>query len=89
MMFNDVTEEEIWSFVNVNVASVVAMTKIVLPQMLARKRGAIVNISSGASLHPFPLSTVYSATKVSVSYLNFYIKLHGQVSFLRPFVMHP
>lgn len=64
--FNDVTEDDIWRYLNVNMASVVAMTKIVLPQMLERKRGAIINISSIAAVTPMPMCAVYSATKVSV-----------------------
>lgn len=35
--------------------------------MIARKRGLILNISSGSSLHPAPLLSVYAASK---SYLN-------------------
>ncbi|XP_050730342.1 very-long-chain 3-oxoacyl-CoA reductase-like isoform X2 [Eriocheir sinensis] len=68
--FNDMTEEEIWRYVNVNVVSVVAMTKIVLPQMLARKRGAIINISSFIAMCPIPFSAVYSATKIFVTYFS-------------------
>merc|ERR1712093_900663 len=39
------------------------MTYIVLPKMLERKRGAIVNISSAACLVPGPLLAGYSAAK--------------------------
>ncbi|KAL8601931.1 hypothetical protein ACOMHN_008423 [Nucella lapillus] len=49
--------------VNVNVLSYLMMTGIVLPEMLERKRGAIINISSIAGLRPMPFSSVYSATK--------------------------
>jgi len=40
------------------------MTRIVLPQMLERKKGAIINISSASGVIPVPLLTVYSGTKV-------------------------
>lgn len=40
------------------------MTRIVLPQMLERKKGAIINISSLSGAIPTPLLTVYSGTKV-------------------------
>ena len=62
--FGDVSEKDIWSHINVNVASVPAMTKLVLPGMLRRGRGAIVNVSSITSLSPFPMIGIYSATKV-------------------------
>ena len=42
------------------------MTKLLLPKMLERKRGIIVNLSSVASLFPMQMSAVYSATKVCV-----------------------
>ena len=40
------------------------MTRIVLEQMKARRKGAIVNVSSGSELQPLPLMTVYAASKV-------------------------
>ena len=47
-----------------NTISVVRMTHIVLPQMIRRGRGIILNISSLSSVTPTPLMTVYGATKV-------------------------
>ena len=47
-----------------NTIPVVRMTHIVLPQMIRRGRGVILNISSLSSYIPTPLSTVYGATKV-------------------------
>ena len=42
------------------------MTHIVLPGMVNRRRGAIVNLSSGAGRRPVPLISAYSACKVYV-----------------------
>jgi len=42
------------------------MTRIVLPQMLERKKGAIINLSSLTGAIPTPLLTVYSGSKVWV-----------------------
>uniref|UniRef100_A0A671TIX5 Hydroxysteroid (17-beta) dehydrogenase 3 n=1 Tax=Sparus aurata TaxID=8175 RepID=A0A671TIX5_SPAAU len=44
----------------------VCMCKIVLPGMDNRRKGVIVNISSGAASIPFPLYTLYAASKVFV-----------------------
>lgn len=45
------------------------MTHLILPQMVKRRKGAVVTIASGASAKPTPQMTVYSATKVwSVTY---------------------
>ena len=53
------------------------MTGIVLPGMLERKRGTIINISSAAGLRPMPFFTTYSASKVRphtiiIIIINFY-----------------
>ena len=42
------------------------MTKLVFPKMLAKKRGIVVNISSGSTVHPMQMATVVTATKVSI-----------------------
>lgn len=50
--------------VTCNIVSVTNMCKIVLPGMVERKKGVIINISSMAATIPNPLLTVYSASKV-------------------------
>lgn len=49
-----------------NIVSVLSMTKLVLPQMLERGTGAIINVSSLSAVIPAPLITVYAATKAFV-----------------------
>lgn len=49
-----------------NIVSVLSMTKMVLPQMLDRGTGAIINVSSLSAVIPAPLITVYAATKAFV-----------------------
>ncbi|XP_043542723.1 hydroxysteroid (20-beta) dehydrogenase 2 isoform X1 [Chiloscyllium plagiosum] len=53
-----------------DVPDVEKMTKIVLPQLLKRKKGIIINISSEAGAHPHPLITMYSATKAFVDFFS-------------------
>lgn len=50
----------------VNVAALVDLTHAVLPQMLARGSGAVVNIASTVAFQPVPYMTTYSATKAFV-----------------------
>ncbi|XP_065884381.1 very-long-chain 3-oxoacyl-CoA reductase-like [Dysidea avara] len=66
--FLEIPSERLQQIVTINTASVVMMTKIILPVMLERKKGIIVNVSSIGSTFPLPLYTVYSATKKYIDY---------------------
>lgn len=50
----EVPEQGLLDLVNQNVAVATLMTRLVLPGMVERSRGAVVNISSGACCRPFP-----------------------------------
>ncbi|XP_072290002.1 17-beta-hydroxysteroid dehydrogenase type 3 [Eucyclogobius newberryi] len=52
--------------INCNVKTMVKMCKIILPGMVHRGKGVIVNISSGVASVPCPLYSLYSASKVFV-----------------------
>lgn len=49
-----------------NLAAPIAMAQAVLPEMLARRSGQIVNIASVLGHQPMPRMTVYSATKAAL-----------------------
>ena len=49
-----------------NTFGVMAMTQAVLPQFRARRTGAIVNVTSSATLAPMPLVAVYTASKMAI-----------------------
>src|SRR5579871_4529738 len=48
---------------NTNMRSTFLCTHAFLPEMVARKSGAIIIVSSQAGLHGYPTETVYCATK--------------------------
>ncbi|XP_005286808.1 very-long-chain 3-oxoacyl-CoA reductase isoform X1 [Chrysemys picta bellii] len=56
--------------ININIMSVCKMTRLVLPSMLERSKGIILNISSAAGMYPSPLLTLYSATKAFVDFFS-------------------
>ncbi|XP_006001958.1 17-beta-hydroxysteroid dehydrogenase type 3 [Latimeria chalumnae] len=58
--------KNISNMINCNMISVVKMTKIVLPQMAKRRKGLILNVSSGIGSFPCPLYCIYSASKCFV-----------------------
>lgn len=66
MEVGKVDEQELWDIVNINVGATVMMTRITLPQMVERRKGAIVNVSSGSEHTPLPFMTVYAASKVFI-----------------------
>jgi short-subunit dehydrogenase len=51
----------------VNVTALTVLTRLLLPGMIARKRGAVLNVSSTAGFLPIAGFAVYAATKAYVS----------------------
>jgi uncharacterized protein len=52
--------------VRLNVETLVDLTRLYLPGMLERDRGAIINVGSTAGFQPVPYMAVYGATKACV-----------------------
>ena len=61
--FDEITDEEWFHIFNVNVMSMVRLCRLVLPEMLARNSGKIINMTSEAGLRPNGNMVHYSATK--------------------------
>uniref|UniRef100_A0A8C6TQY0 Hydroxysteroid (17-beta) dehydrogenase 3 n=1 Tax=Neogobius melanostomus TaxID=47308 RepID=A0A8C6TQY0_9GOBI len=59
-------DQSINQLINCNVKALVKMCKIILPGMVNRGTGAIINISSGVASSCVPLYTLYAASKVFV-----------------------
>ncbi|EFX74260.1 hypothetical protein DAPPUDRAFT_226844 [Daphnia pulex] len=59
-------EKSLNDIVNCNILSMVRMSRLILPQMIERKRGVIVNIGSISGAFSTPLATIYGATKAFV-----------------------
>lgn len=57
------TERDIETLIDVNLTSLMQVTRAVLPHMLARRQGHIINMISVAGLISSPLITTYSASK--------------------------
>ncbi|XP_063293537.1 inactive hydroxysteroid dehydrogenase-like protein 1 [Pelobates fuscus] len=59
----DVPEDKIWEIINVNIAATTMMLHIVLPGMVQRKKGAIINVTSASARVTCPQFTIYAASK--------------------------
>jgi uncharacterized protein len=53
--------------IQVNIAALTFLTRQLLPSMIERKRGAILNVSSSAGFLPIPGMAVYAASKAYVN----------------------
>jgi uncharacterized protein len=62
---NDAAQEV--GMVNVNITALVELTRALLPGMVERKRGRVLNIGSTAGFQPGPYMAVYYATKAFVN----------------------
>ena len=68
--FLEVGEQGARDMIELNCQAMVQMTHLLLPAMVARGRGAIINISSFAANHPQPLLGLYSSTKKFVNFFS-------------------
>jgi short-subunit dehydrogenase len=62
----EISNEEIEDMMDVNYFGLVRMTKAVLPAMLQRREGHIINLASIASFFATPTHGAYAATKFAV-----------------------
>ncbi|KIO33892.1 hypothetical protein M407DRAFT_17160, partial [Tulasnella calospora MUT 4182] len=65
--FDELTTQESEDIVQININATMRMTQIVLPGMLAKKNGLILNMGSFAGSVPSPVLTTYSASKALLS----------------------
>ncbi|MBM6617898.1 3-ketoacyl-ACP reductase [Bacillus suaedaesalsae] len=64
--FLDLSPEEWEHIIRVNVMGVYNVTRAVLPEMIERKTGDIINISSSAGQKGAPVTSAYSSSKFAV-----------------------
>ncbi|XP_028653622.1 inactive hydroxysteroid dehydrogenase-like protein 1 isoform X1 [Erpetoichthys calabaricus] len=68
--FTELSEVRLWDIINRNITAASLMVHLVLPGMVERKKGAIVNISSGCCCKPTPKMAAYSASKAYLDHFS-------------------
>lgn len=64
--FAELDEQRQADIVHVNIAALTRLSRLFLPQMMARGRGGILNVASLAAFQPGPYMAIYCATKAYV-----------------------
>lgn len=64
--FSDVSDKEIDGMLKVNMVTLTNLTHRILPIMLSKKSGKILNVASTAAFTPGPYYSIYYATKAYV-----------------------
>ncbi len=65
--FDQQSEDDLEQMIQTNIIGVVNCTHALLPAMISRNSGHIVNVSSIAGTYPYPGGNVYGATKAFVT----------------------
>ncbi|HOY31201.1 MAG TPA: SDR family oxidoreductase [Bacteroidales bacterium] len=77
-LFTDTDWEKEARMLQLNIVTLTQLTKILLPDMISRGGGKIMNLGSTASFQPVALMTVYAATKAYV--LSFSQAIHSELA---------
>ena len=64
--FEELTDDEWMQYFDINILSAVRISRVILPAMLKRGSGSIVNLASEAGVKPLPQMVHYSVTKTAM-----------------------
>lgn len=64
--FAQMSEDLIFGQISLNITALTELTRLLLPPMISRRNGRIMNVASTAGFQPGPLMAVYYATKAYV-----------------------
>ena len=67
---DEMSQSHLSDMIQVNVMALTELTRLILPGMVSRKRGQILNVASTASFQPGPNAAVYYASKAYVRFFS-------------------
>ncbi|XP_029177040.1 very-long-chain 3-oxoacyl-CoA reductase [Nylanderia fulva] len=69
-LFTHVSEETLAKILQLNVAGITGVARAILPGMMERRKGVLINISSATAAIPSPYLAVYAASKAYIDKLS-------------------
>jgi NAD(P)-dependent dehydrogenase (short-subunit alcohol dehydrogenase family) len=87
--FWEADPEEWWTTVEVNLRGTVNCSAVVLPGMVERKRGRIVNVTSNAGVYRWPYLSAYATSKAAVIKLTENLAVETKKHGVRLFAIDP
>ena len=81
--------DEWWREMEINLRGPLLFMHAVLPHMLARRRGRIINVASAAGLHSAELTSAYGVSKAALIRLSETAAGETQAQGVKVFVIHP
>jgi NAD(P)-dependent dehydrogenase (short-subunit alcohol dehydrogenase family) len=85
----DIDADDWWREVEVNLRGPLLFAKAVLPGMIVRRRGRIINIASGAGLQAIATGSAYCVSKAALIRLSEAIALETSGYGIATFAIHP
>lgn len=85
----EVDPEEWWREVEVNLRGVFLCARAVLPSMIARRCGRIINVSSVVGLWPWPSASAYAISKTAVLRFSETVAAETKEHGISVFAIHP
>jgi NAD(P)-dependent dehydrogenase (short-subunit alcohol dehydrogenase family) len=81
--------DEWWNTININLRGGLLCTQAVLPSMLARRNGRVINITSGAGAYLWPEASAYSVSKAAIIKLTENLAAETKGRGVAVFAFHP
>lgn len=69
-LFTHVSEETLAKILQLNVAGITGVARAILPGMMERRKGVLINVSSATAAIPSPYLAVYAASKAYIDKLS-------------------
>ena len=85
----EIDSDDWWATFDVNLRGMVLASQLVLPEMVAMQRGRIINMSSQAGVHRWPLVSAYSVSKAAAAKLSENLAHETRRHGISVFSVHP